>query len=359
MANKKEDPSILRYCANALNPFVKDLEKSAKFVLKRNDIEDIHDVRVASRRISAVLDAFNDHLPNKQVKAWKKDIRAITKSFGKVRDIDVQLDLINKIHEGTTDSKLRPGLRRIKLRLEQKRQQRQEETTQKTRSMLEHPTIAEISGWVDSTLAADQTEDQFSFDLYQLGYKQIQNRLDEFLFYEVFIFDAQRVEELHAMRIKAKKLRYALEIFSELYKQETNFALKISKQAQDYLGEIHDCDVWINYLPNFMEKENQRIRAFYGYTRPFRRIRPGIEFFITDRQKERNRLYKAFLREWKEWKLKESWLNLRKVIFLTSFEKPSPEPAPESAASKKPAEKASRPEDMAGSDEENETTTQQ
>jgi len=320
VANKKEDLSILRYCANTLDPHIADLKKAAQNILKRKDIEDVHDVRVASRRIRSTLFSFADYLPKKQFKDWMKDTRAITKAYGKVRDLDVQLDLINQIYSGTDDSKLRAGLRRIKLRLEQKRHALQEKTAQSSQTLLENSAIDNLSNWVNGTLDESVEEESYSAGLYQLGYKQIQNRLDEFLFYEVFIFDSQRVEELHSMRISAKKLRYSLEIFSELYKHETDFTLKITKQAQDYLGEIHDCDVWIEFLPRFMQKEHERIKTFYGYTRPYRRIRPGIEYLIMNRKEERERLYQTFLKDWKNWKMNETWLNLRKVIFLTSLE---------------------------------------
>ncbi len=329
MANKKEDLSILRYCANTLDPHLADLRKAAKNILKRNDIEDVHDVRVASRRIRSTLSAFSDHLPKKQFNSWMKDTRAITKTYGKVRDLDVQLDLINQIYSETDDSKLRSGLRRIKLRLEQKRKSLQEKTAQSTQSLLESAAIVDLSDWVSEILEKPVEEELFSPALYQLGYKQIQNRLDEFLFYEVFIFDIQRVEELHSMRISAKKLRYSLEIFAELYHHETDFAQKITKQAQDYLGEIHDCDVWIEFLPLFMQKEYERIKSFYGYTRPYRRIRPGIEYLIANRKEEREKLYQTFLIDWRDWKLKETWLNLRKVIFLTSLEIQSHSAPPE------------------------------
>lgn len=342
MANKKEDLSILRYCAKSLKPNVIALKLSAQQILSRNDIEDIHDLRVSSRRIRSVLDAFSDFLPNKKIKSWKKNIRDITKTYGTVRDLDVQLNLINKIYASTDDTKIRSGLKRVLLRVEQRRITKQESITEETKNLLVGATIQELNAWVDTVLEEVSGRDYFSSGLYRLGYKQIQNQLDEFLFYEVFIFDAQRVEELHSMRISAKQLRYSLEIFSSLYKKETAFALKIAKQAQEYLGDIHDCDVWIEYLPKFMDKELNRIKEFYGYTRPYRRIRPGIEYFIENRYQERGRLYKAFLKDWKKWKLKETWLNLRKVTFLTSLETQSQPPQVE--IPEKPQESSPEPE---------------
>ena len=242
MVNKKVDKSILQYCAHSLRPNLQTLKKSARNILKRQNIEDIHDLRVSSRRIRSVLEAFSDYLPKKKVKTWQKDIEIITKSFGSIRDLDVQLDIIDKIYNSVEDNKIRAGLRRIRLRINQKRQQKQEDTKILTNSLLENTSIIEMSVWIDEILTREPEQPYFSAELYRLGYKQIQTQLDAFLFYEVFIFDQTRVEELHQMRISAKKLRYALEVFSELYNNETDFALEVARKAQEFLGNIHDDD---------------------------------------------------------------------------------------------------------------------
>lgn len=58
----------------------------------------------------------------------------------------------------------------------------------------------------------------------------------------------ERVQELHDMRIAAKRLRYCFEFFMPCFDAEFKDVLKRFKQLQDYLGEIHDCDVWVDYL---------------------------------------------------------------------------------------------------------------
>jgi CHAD domain-containing protein len=340
MADKKEDKSIFHYCAKSLLPNIQTLKKTARNILKRSNIEDIHDLRVSSRRIRTVLDVFSEYLPNKKIKSWENDIRTITKSFGSVRDLDVQIDLINEVYKSTEDNKIRSGLRRIRLRLKQKRQQKQANTKKTTRIILDSASIVEMNTWGETALDNSDSEMFFSSELFRLGYRQIQTRLDEFLFYEVFIFDPDRVKELHQMRISAKQLRYALEVFSDLYKQETDFALDIARQAQEYLGNIHDSDMWIDFLTGFMNKEMKRIKDFYGYSSPYNRIKPGIEYLINNRKRERNRLYKNFLKDWKDWKFKETWLNLRKIIFLTSLEThhQPPEEKPPEVPKETPAE---------------------
>lgn len=57
-----------------------------------------------------------------------------------------------------------------------------------------------------------------------------------------------RVRELHDMRIAAKRVRYCFEFFSPAMEDSFKNLLKRFKQLQDFLGEIHDCDVWVDYL---------------------------------------------------------------------------------------------------------------
>jgi len=320
MAKGDGSNSILVYCATSILPQLEAIKSNAQKILDRKNEEDIHDLRVATRRIRTVLDIFQDQLPVKKTKPWIRGIRDITKSYGSIRDLDVQLITLEEIYRRIDDLKIRRGLSRIRLRLKQNRKKQQEKTHQLTSTILESTIILEMLDWAETTLESSSSiKGQYSQDLYQLANHRIQSRLDELLFFEVFIFDPARIEELHQMRISAKRLRYALEVFSDLYVGKTDFAQNISREVQEYLGKIHDADFWIDFLPKFAKKELSRIHSFYGYNRPFNQIAPGIDFLLDNRKKEREGLYKAFINDWKEWKLKEIWLNLRKVIFLSGI----------------------------------------
>ena len=72
MADKKEDENIIQYCARSLLPNIQVLIKTSTNIQKRSNIDDIHDLRVASRRIRTILDVFTDHLPNKKLNSGKK-----------------------------------------------------------------------------------------------------------------------------------------------------------------------------------------------------------------------------------------------------------------------------------------------
>lgn len=73
----------------------------------------------------------------------------------------------------------------------------------------------------------------------------IQVRLDELVAFTPRALDPAEVQALHDMRIAAKRLRYVLEIFGELFGPYAEKAGKRTKELQDLIGEIHDCDVML------------------------------------------------------------------------------------------------------------------
>jgi hypothetical protein len=80
------------------------------------------------------------------------------------------------------------------------------------------------------------------------------------------------------------------------------------------LGQIHDNDVWVSWLPKFIDKERERIEAYFGNTGPLKRLLPGIEHLQQDRQKARDAGVQAFYSFWQTLKDQEIWLSLRKII---------------------------------------------
>jgi len=69
-------------------------------------------------------------------------------------------------------------------------------------------------------------------------------RLGELWSFVPAALDPDEVTALHDMRIAAKRLRYILEVTAEAcFGPYAGTALKRTKELQDLLGEIHDCDV--------------------------------------------------------------------------------------------------------------------
>jgi CHAD domain-containing protein len=61
-------------------------------VLDTSDIERVHDMRVASRRLRAVLEIFAPCFPKAEFNAALRDVKKLADALGERRDPDVHLD---------------------------------------------------------------------------------------------------------------------------------------------------------------------------------------------------------------------------------------------------------------------------
>jgi CHAD domain-containing protein len=86
-------------------------------VLDATDIERVHDMRVASRRLRAVLEIYAPCFPRDEHRAVLKDVKALADALGARRDPDVQLEDLDGLEHALTAAD-RPGLEYMRTHLE-------------------------------------------------------------------------------------------------------------------------------------------------------------------------------------------------------------------------------------------------
>lgn len=278
------------------------------------DIEYIHRARVASRRLRAALPLFETCLPRKKARTWLDEIKSVTRALGEARDVDVQIERLVKFFESVNELTCRPGLRRLLLRLTQKRQKLQEPVRKAMEHLAATRVIEDMQAYLEPVEARSSVVYLYTPVLYQHSFNAVLSRLEAFLSYEAIIGQPEKVTELHEMRIAAKWLRYTLETFSSLYSSGLKTQIQAIKAIQELLGDIHDCDVWIEFLPRFISKENQRTLDYFGHIRPMRRLIPGIRAFEQDRRQARDGQYQEFLTLWQKQQEQSVWDQLRQTI---------------------------------------------
>lgn len=74
-----------------------ELFAHADHVLDTEDIERVHDMRVATRRLRAVLEVYAACFPAKAHRAVLRDVKALADALGARRDPDVQLEELEKV----------------------------------------------------------------------------------------------------------------------------------------------------------------------------------------------------------------------------------------------------------------------
>jgi hypothetical protein len=73
-------------------------------------------------------------------------------------------------------------------------------------------------------------------------------RIAEFYHYEPIVGDERATPELHQLRIAAKRLRYTLELFADIFGESGQKQINRVKAVQEVLGTLHDCDVRIGMI---------------------------------------------------------------------------------------------------------------
>ena len=90
--------------------------------------------------------------------------------------------------------------------------------------------------------------------------------------------------------------------------------METAKEIQSILGDLHDCDVWVNYLPQFLEEEYIQAMEYFGHTKTYGRLKTGILYLQQERLEQREKLYKDFLNFWQEIKKQNIWEKLLERI---------------------------------------------
>ena len=154
-----------------------------------------------------------------------------------------------------------------------------------------------------------------SFDLFAVREKafwQISPKLDEFLAMEDYVHKENEILKHHEMRIRAKWLRYTMEAFAPLYQEELSEEIEMMKNFQDTLGEMHDCDVWIERIPKFINEIENEIATFPENEKAIAEGNQDLLKFLDHIKEKRKNHYENFVSFWDKEKSKNAFEELRK-----------------------------------------------
>jgi CHAD domain-containing protein len=94
--------------------------KAVPAAIEGADIEGVHDVRVASRRLRAAMDISQDAFPASWYRPLHRAAKEITSELGEVRDRDVQIEYFESLLD-TASTADKVGIQRMIKRLETER----------------------------------------------------------------------------------------------------------------------------------------------------------------------------------------------------------------------------------------------
>jgi CHAD domain-containing protein len=223
------------------------------------DIEELHDMRVASRRMRAAFDIFRPFFKPKDVRRYLKGLRATGRALGRVRDLDVFMEKA-QLYLETLPPTERPGLDPLLLAWNQERSAAREKLVTYLGSTAYQQFKHEFNLFV-TTPASDEAvatkKNSKPGLVMHITPVLIYQHLAEVRSYDSVVTNAA-IEQLHALRIAFKKLRYAVEFFSEVLGPQAREVVEEIKTLQDHLGNLNDADVACRILREFIESWEQR-----------------------------------------------------------------------------------------------------
>ena len=207
------------------------------------DMDAVHDMRVASRRLREAMRLFEPLYPPAEFKSWYRNIRSITRALGPVRDSDVFIDAF----AGLAPVLGGDGRRFAAFLLGYRTAQRERELEELNRQL--------------GALELDESRQAFKKLVRRLADPAGARRpIGEFAYSEVAeraakVFAAQRealdeaaVTAQHELRIHYKRLRYAVEAFAPCYGERFDPLHTTLTAFQDTLGELHDEHVFLEMV---------------------------------------------------------------------------------------------------------------
>lgn len=214
--------------------------------------EAVHDLRVATRRMLALVQLLNSIFPRPRLQKLTRAFKDQLDEFDDLRDIHVILAEISKIM---------PELPQLK-EFQKHLQFTEEKLLRKLRKKIEQFESSEVTKRICKTHAAIKAETDGDFKTQILQaidavYLIAQQRLGW--------VDLTRSATVHRLRSAFKSFRYMVEIIQPLL---NDFPIENFKRMNDYqslLGEIQDAEVFTQTLANFSE------RASFADLEPVRR----------------------------------------------------------------------------------------
>ncbi len=245
-------------------------------VLLDEDIEDVHDMRVASRRLRAAWQAVEGVYPNAATRQFREEARQLTRMLGAVRDLDViREDYANARRRAPQER--RKGLSQVGRTLAAMRAYRFLKLSEAL-AVWRHEPFLEWLATASVRIKATELR------LGDLAGVQIAPAVEGFLTRTGALTLPDAATAHHDLRIAGKKLRYVVEIFAPCV-PDAEGVLDGLRDVQEALGVVQDRDMMGQFFAERLPVSHEPETA-------------ALAWLVADHRRRREIAYRRALTTW-------------------------------------------------------------
>lgn len=280
------------------------------------DPEALHDMRVATRRLRAALAMFREAFSPSDWSWLRGELRWLRQNLGSVRDMDVQLQRLAGFG-ASTPAALRDALATYARFLERRRARRRKEMLAALSSPRYFALLVRLESYATSPVGerhgkAFRPLGELAAHEIEKAYRRVCKRGEK--------VEAEPTPEgLHGLRIRAKRLRYALELCRDLTGREGAKVIRRLVRVQDLLGSFHDAVVAADFVRQYVEGPGRRAGAPALIT---------LGAFLAHQLHRADEMRLDFARTWKRFARRRTRREIETVLRRLGKEKPTLEPTP-------------------------------
>ena len=297
--------SALEWAAEVLRARFDEVVNLRGAALDFSDIEGVHSMRVATRRLRSALRDFMPLMDKRPPKQVRKELKQLADALGAVRDQDVAIVALEALRVEAETELIKAGLENL---LKERGDLREVARLDLTKALAVRnldDLHERFTAAIGKMARRKKSKQMVSFN--EAGRAVVASSLQDLLDLGASLYEPFNIEELHEMRIAAKRLRYAIELFVACWgARAAPFADEIA-EMQSFLGEVHDCDIWIESLGKRLERGQENLMTDKSDYQT-------VIWLLSEFVKKRTKEYRFALKLWSEWEANNFAEKMRTMI---------------------------------------------
>lgn len=226
-------------------------------VRESDDVDAVHDMRVATRRLRAALRLYDEVYPPRGQEV-RQQLAELADALGAERDLDLQLAELRTWQAEAQDPDRNAFDALIEAlgprRAEARRALMNVFEGDHVEKLAENVRQLESEAMEPGGPVAEQPLGDVAPGLVRSQYKKLRRQANE-------ARETMEPVTLHQTRIRGKRVRYAVEFVTEVYGRPAQRFVRAMTDLQDVLGEHQDAQVGIHRLQTLVEEPSSGLSA--------------------------------------------------------------------------------------------------